>query len=105
LWRADCTRPVTIAAVFDFGGNRISLSSPRSLDRRKFSVSVSSKSANNAGFFGDFPSLKWTAENGLLGIKGVSIPAFLGTPQRQSGFADMLGERNAIKIDHVAKPT
>jgi hypothetical protein len=57
------------------------------------------------GFFGDFPSLKWTAENGLLGIKGLSIPAFLRTPQRQSGFADMLGERNAIKIDHVAKPT
>jgi hypothetical protein len=40
--------------------------------------------------FRDFSSLKWTAENGLLGIKRVSIPAFLWTPHRQSGFADIL---------------
>ena len=46
--------------------------------------------------FRDYSHTNWTAENGLLGSEGVTVPAFLRRVHAQSGFDRALGECNAI---------
>jgi hypothetical protein len=44
------------------------------------------RNTRNMPVFRDYSHTNWTAENGLLGSEGVTVPAFLRRAHAQSGF-------------------
>src|ERR1700682_4618471 len=75
---------------------RIPPSPPASLDRSETATPFAAKYAKMPVFC-NISSAKRTGENGLPGIKGVNLPAFLWTAHAQSGFSDFNGR---MQRDH-----
>ena len=75
---------------------RIPFAPPASLNRRETAPRFAAKYAKMP-VFRNISSAKQTGENGLPGINGVNLPAFLWTAHAQSGFSEFNGR---MQRDH-----